>query len=90
MVLLLHIIIALGSIVYTTYLFIYPSVAKLRVSCSLVALTLISGTYLVWSQPSHIRQACVTGLVYIGAASFGIMAAHNKLANAKRTSDKPS
>lgn len=80
MILALHILIALGSVGYTTYVFFAPTTAKLRASYALVALTLLSGTYLAVSNPAHILQTCVSGLIYTGAVSVGIAFARKKLA----------
>ncbi len=79
MILLLHIIIALASIAYTTYTYITPSTNRLRIAYSLVAATLISGTYLVVSTHSPLLSSCVTGLVYLMFISVGIIAASRKL-----------
>jgi hypothetical protein len=80
MILLLHIAIALASMIYTGYVFFSPSRAKLRGSYALVALTIASGTYLVVDKPSHMVQACATGLVYLGVIFAGIVAVRLKLA----------
>ncbi len=83
MILIFHILIALSSIAYTSYLFFSPSKSKLRISYALVALTLITGTYLVALNPSHIVSACRTGLLYLGVIFFGIFSVQRKLAQAK-------
>jgi len=80
MALLIHIVIALASVAYTTYVYMSPSSAKLKGSYALVAATLVTGFFLVASQPAHIREACTSGLMYIGVMSFGLVAAHRKLA----------
>jgi hypothetical protein len=80
MLVLLHVLIALASVGFTTYLFLSPTRTKLTVSYSLVGLTLASGTYLVVSTKAHVLQACLSGLVYIGVVSAAIIAARNKLA----------
>jgi hypothetical protein len=80
MFLLLHIIIALGSLVYTTYLSFKPSKNGLYVGYGLIASTLASGTYLVWSTKSPMLQACTTGLTYLAVALTGIIIAHHRLA----------
>ncbi len=80
MTLVLHILIALSSLAYTTYLFFTPSRAKLRLSYGLVAATLASGTYLVVSTHTAILQSCLTGLLYLGLDSLGILSARRKLA----------
>ena len=81
-VLLLHIIIALSSVAYTTYLFFAPSQTKFYVSYGLVALTIASGTYLVVSTSTPILKVCTTGLIYIAVVSIGIVAAHRRFARA--------
>ena len=79
MILLTHIIVALTSLVCAAAAFLYPSRAKLNASYATVALTLISGTYLVISKPAHLTQTCAEGLVYLGIVSFGIIMARQKL-----------
>jgi hypothetical protein len=85
MMVLFHVVIALLSIGYTTYLFFVPSKKKFYVNYALVALTITSGTYLVWSKPAHIAQACMTGLFYIGFVSVGMAAAQYRLVAKKLT-----
>ncbi len=80
MILVLHIIIALFSIAYSVYLFVSPSIAKLRVMYATVAATLVTGTYLVVTRPVHIAQACTSGLLYLGFVSVGIVYARRQLA----------
>ncbi len=84
MVLLLHILIALTSIVYATYLFMAPTKAKFSVSYGLVALTVASGTYLVMLHPSHMVQACLSGMLYISVVLLAIILARHKLAAQNR------
>jgi len=79
MVLILHIIIALTSIAYTTLTYFTPSKNKLRASWALAALTIASGTWLVISTHSALLQSCMTGLAYLAVVSVGIIAAQHKL-----------
>lgn len=74
-----HVVIAISSILYTGYVYLSPSRAKLRISYFLVALTLATGTYLVYVTQSPILQACISGLVYLGIEFFGIAMAQRKL-----------
>lgn len=90
MLLLIHVVIAITSIVFTTYLFFAPSKSAFYVSYGLVGLTLGSGTYLVLSAHAPILSSCITGLAYIGIVLFGLAAARHKLANAMTDNDKPS
>jgi hypothetical protein len=86
MTLTIHIIIALLSIVLTTYAYIRPTHAVLRGGYAMVGLTLLSGFYLVWVTPSHMLQACTSGLLYVGVVSIGIIAARSKLARSEAMS----
>jgi hypothetical protein len=79
MIVLLHIIIALSSIGFTTYAYLRPSGAKLHVAYGLVGLTLASGFYMVWSAPTHMVQACTSGVLYLALVSIGIVATRTKL-----------
>jgi hypothetical protein len=88
MSLILHITIALLSLVMSTVLFARPSQTLLRVSYSLVGLTVASGTYVAWVTHARILETCLTGLLYLGAVSVGIFSARHRLAtettNSKR------
>lgn len=70
MILAAHIVIALFSLIYTSYALLRPADSRFRVIYSLVGLTIGSGTYLVVMQPSHMVQACISGLFYLGAIAF--------------------
>ena len=80
MVLLFHIVIAVSSLVYTGYVFLVPSKTKLNIAYLLVAATLFSGTFLVLTNLSHMVSACVTGLIYLGFITAGLVSAHRRLA----------
>lgn len=80
MIILIHVLIAITSILHSGYVYMRPSKRRINASYGLVAATLISGTYLVVSTGSPILSSCVTGLVYLGFALFGIIAARYKLA----------
>lgn len=80
MALLTHIIIAFASLGYSAYLFFLPSKTGVRLSYILTGLTLASGTFLTVSTRSHMLEACVMGLFYLGLTIFGIVSAKQKLA----------
>lgn len=65
MLVLLHVSVAILSILQATYMCIVPSQRKLQVANGLIAATLASGTYLVWSLHSPLLQSCTTGLMYL-------------------------
>jgi len=83
MVLIFHIIAALASIVYTSYVFIYPSKKKLYVSYFLTAVILGSGSYLIFKNPTRMAQACVIGVIYLGFIIFATISTRHKLASHK-------
>lgn len=78
--LFVHITVALSSVAYSTYLLVAPSKTRFRVSYSLVALTLASGTYLTLSHPSHMVQSCISGVIYICFVLAAIIFARQKFA----------
>lgn len=77
--LLLHIIIALTSVGFSTFVFFAPSNMRLRLSYGLIALTLMTGTYLVLSVHSSLLQACMSGLLYVSVVAVILFAAQRKL-----------
>jgi hypothetical protein len=79
MILVTHIIIALSSVAYTTFLLFRPSQAKLYTSYGLVAATLASGVYLTVVNPASMLHTCTTGLIYIVLVTAGITVARKKL-----------
>ncbi len=79
MLLLAHIIIALTSVVVSTYTVFRPALKSLRVSSALVGATLASGTYLVISTHAPMLSSCVTGLVYTGLVLSLILSANFRL-----------
>ena len=80
MALLVHVVIAMASIIMSTISLITPNRRKLKVTYSLVVLTLVSGTYLVLSTHSSLLPSCEAGLVYIGIVSVALFAAQHRLA----------
>lgn len=83
MVLLIHIIIAFSSIVYTFFAFFNPSKSKLYISYAFVAMTIATGTYLTVTIPSsHLTSVCMTGLIYLGIVTPTLILTRNRLAKA--------
>lgn len=85
MILLIHIIIALSSIVLTTIYGIAPSKTKARISYGLVGLTLVTGTYLVVRTHSPLLSSCMTGLAYLVVAFAGIGVGAYRMRSVKQT-----
>ena len=80
MVVLMHVIIALSSMLFTSYLYFVPTKRNFAISYILIGLTLASGTYLVFSTSTKLASACEAGLVYLGCVTVVIFAAQNKYA----------
>ena len=83
MVIAVHVFLAISSIVSASVAFVAPSRAKLRSSYSLIAATLLSGTYLAIAQGTHMLASCMMGLAYVGFVTTAIVAAQHKLAAVK-------
>lgn len=82
MILVLHILAALGSLAFATYLLFAPSATGFRANYALIGATLVSGTYLTVTK-SHLLQTCLTGLLYLGAVMTLTIAAKVRFAYAK-------
>lgn len=80
MVLVLHILVALASVACATYVFFSPSRKGLRFNYGLVMATVATGTYMVATQPVHILQTCLSGLLYTGFVSALLLLASRRLA----------
>jgi len=85
MILIIHVLSALVSLAYTTYLFFRPSQRAFYVNYVLIATTLLSGTYLIWQTHTALLQACTTGLLYVGMVFGGTLVARRKFARAAAT-----
>lgn len=82
MLILIHVIIALSSVIYAGLSFFSPSQKKLNVSYALIALTITTGTYLVVSTHSPMLQSCMTGLAYLAVVLLETFAVRTRLAKA--------
>lgn len=80
MALLIHIIIAVTSVAFTTLLFVLPTRTKFRINYALIGLTLATGTYLVVSTNTSMLKACMSGLFYITLVTAGTVAARYRFA----------
>lgn len=70
MILVLHIVIAISSFACATYLLVRPSKRMFTVHYSLIAATLASGTYIVFSTRAPMLSACMSGLAYTAFVSL--------------------
>ena len=76
----LHVIVAVFSLIFTSYTYLHPTKSRLKIAYFLVGGTLATGVYLVWSAPAHMLEACMMGLFYLALVSVGIVAARTRLA----------
>jgi hypothetical protein len=88
MIILIHVLIALASIGYTSYVFLFPSESRLKISYGFIAATFVSGTYLVVREPAHLTSACITGLVYLSAMTAATIGVHYRLKFARERAQK--
>ncbi len=85
MVLVMHIIVALGSIFAASIAFLKPSMSKLYIAYFLTGAMLVSGGYLLLHNTSHLFEACVVGLTFLAIISYEIISAKRRLALESRT-----
>ena len=79
MILTLHIVSAITSIVYAFYVYIDPSVKRLKISYSLITLTLLTGATVALSSHAALTTTCITGVAYLSVVLSGILLARRKL-----------
>lgn len=77
--LLTHILVALISLGFTTFVYFKPSQVRLNYSYILFALTLLTGIALVVLEPLVLTQACTSGLVYSAIIIFESLQIKQKL-----------
>jgi hypothetical protein len=88
MILVIHIIAALAGIGLSTYSFLSPSIAKIRLSYLAVLLTILSGTIIVIKDHLSILSVCLSGLLYVGFTVSGLVGAQHKLARQTQKIDR--
>ena len=79
MILITHIFMAISSLILTSASIFWPTNQKLKASYALITGTLASGTYLVVLHPAHLKQSCISGLVYTSIALIGVIKAQSRL-----------
>ncbi|HEU4913798.1 MAG TPA: hypothetical protein VFT16_00120 [Candidatus Saccharimonadales bacterium] len=80
MILVIHITAALASIGSAAYVFFDPSRKSLLFNYGLVMATAATGMYMIVTQPVHILQTCLSGILYIGFVSTVLLLASRRLA----------
>jgi hypothetical protein len=83
MLLLIHVSLALLSLVSATSALVAPSLRKIRLNYALAAGTLATGTYLVIGTHAPLVSSCSSGLVYVGFVTVMTLAASRRLRQPK-------
>lgn len=79
MILIMHIVTALGSLFVAGLMNIKPSPRKLKITYILTCLMLATGGYLLIHRTSHLLESCMFGLLILGVVSIEVLIAKRKL-----------
>jgi hypothetical protein len=80
--LIIHVIIALTSILLATASLVAPSRNKLRINYGFIAATVVSGTAMVVVTQAPMLSSCMSGLSYLAVAVALSVAAEYRLSKA--------
>jgi hypothetical protein len=80
MIVVLHVAIAVASILCATFGYIKPTNNNLRMSYLLIALTFTSGFFLVIAEPAHMVRTCLSGIIFLSVVTAGVMLTRRKMA----------
>ncbi|MES2631067.1 MAG: hypothetical protein V4611_03855 [Patescibacteria group bacterium] len=75
-ILLIHIIIAISSLVVASIVFFKPSIKKIGISYGFIVGTVASGTALLIANPSNLLHTCLSGLFYLTIVTLITIATH--------------
>lgn len=78
--LLIHILVATISVLYSAYTALTPTASKIRITLIMIALSLASGFVLVFTNHASISKVCISGLVYLIATISILRVAKLRLA----------
>lgn len=78
---LIHVVIALSSVIFASVLFARPSQAKVKINYGLIAATVASGTYLIATLHVNMLSTCLSGLTYLSIVAVLSVLAQRKLAH---------
>lgn len=80
MILLVHILIALTSVFFSTYSIFAPSKKKININYVFLGGTWASGFLLVFQSQVSFGHLCLSGILYTGIVTLNILLAKRKLA----------
>lgn len=81
MILIIHIIFALASLIYSAFVAVAPTPRKLKFSYSFMSGTFASGVLLIFEREVNIAQVCISGLAYTAFVLASTLVAKRKLAS---------
>jgi len=84
MIVLIHVVIALSSIVMATYGVFRPSKKSLHINYGLIGLTFASGTIVALTYHVGLVKTCSDGLIYLAVVTSGVLVSSKKLAKEKQ------
>ena len=73
MILVVHILLAIASILYSIFTVFNPSSTKVKNIYILTSGTLLSGAVLIVTTPASFEKFCISGLLYIGIIALCII-----------------
>ncbi len=82
MMLVIHIMVAVLSMVWASVVLWRPTVLGLRISCGLLVGMTGTGAWLLIDKPAVMAHTCVTGLVYVGLVGALTIGAWRRLRTA--------
>lgn len=83
MVVILHVVIALASLLAVTYSLFRPSIKSIIVNYMSIATTIVSGLALVIIEPVRMLHTCIAGLSYLVLAITVSVIAQARLARTR-------
>ena len=82
---MLHILIAISSLVFAVYTLARPAKSSLAASYGSIFATIASGMYLVAAEPAKMLHMCIAGLFYLAISITLTTIARVRLAKLKET-----
>lgn len=79
--LIIHIIIALSSLGFASFVYFKPTIKRLVVSYGFIGGTVATGTALLVLNPSNLLHTCLSGLFYLTIVSIVTIATHVRTHN---------
>ena len=79
MFLIIHILLATFSVIYSFFIAIVPSKAKLLVNYSLIIGTVLSGGVVAFESPQYLGKTCIEGVIYLGIMTLMLIVSQKRI-----------